>query len=100
MKKTFNQKFGPKNNPALDLRVLQSIKNENKFIHPRWFVWSIGICMAVSITFCTLTLDHSDHTRESYVQSVLEVQKSLDENVDREFSSDANDSTRMETDET
>lgn len=101
MKNTFNQKFGPKNNSSLDQRVFQAIKNEKKHSLARWYAWGIGISVALSISFCTISLHNkTDHARESYVQSVLEVQKSFDENMDLENSSDANEFSKMETDET
>ena len=102
MKKIFNQKFGPENNPKLDHAVLKSIANERKLKHSnsRWFAWTIGATAALSITFCTLNLrTNIDPTREAYIEAVLEIQKSFDENADLEISNDAFDLTGIATDE-
>jgi hypothetical protein len=101
-KDKFNQKFGPVNNPNTDHFVFQSISNERKKKNSRfpWFKWAIGLTAAASITFCTLNLTHkTDYSRESYIQSVLEVQKSFDDNANREISNEINDLTIMTTDE-
>ena len=101
-KAKFNEKFGPVNNPKSDLFVFQSIFTERKknYSHSPWFKWTIGLTAAASITFCTLNLTNkTDHTRESYIQSVLEVQKSFDDNANREFSNEINDLTGMTRDE-
>ena len=102
-KEKFNLKFGPANNQERDLLVFQAISRERKKkkSHSRWFKWTIGMAAVISITFCTLNLtSNTDHARESYIQSVLEVQKSFDENANRENSNEINDLTGMTTDET
>ena len=102
MNKTkFNEKFGPVNNPNTDHFVFQSIFDERrkKNSRSRWFKWTIGLTAAASITFCTLNLTNkTDHTRESYIQSVLEVQKSFDDNANREISNEIKELTGMTTD--
>jgi hypothetical protein len=104
LKDSFNKKMDIKSSKDFDSLFFKKLEKEKSKsnIFSQYFTWIISGCATISIIFLAVNNFHTTRhsfNHQEYIDSVIEMQSSIDENVSSDIPAEGLDLTTSQSDE-